>query len=267
MPLGHSRSSKYYTLVLRAEKPGDVQRSASDAVYSRLLAESRAQSAIPLVRRERDGMVGSDDDGDALLSSGDDPGDDVADGHPPHPRGDSDGLIGSEDDAIPAEALLDVGSDEDGRPPPVPPPAAAPGSPARESRDGSNSSKSSGSSSSSSAAPTLVGSDADVGGDGEPREDVVVQGVKLRFDFHISKRVAAENYARYTVKCPRHGGGCAKKRGCGVAQQRLLGIWEPHAYLMAWRETADLFGNKKDHVRHRPTEEVIAWAHTKHFRA
>ena len=68
--LGHSRSSKYYTLVLRAEKPGEVQRSESDAVYSRLLAESRAQSAIPLVRRERDGMVGSDDDGDALLSSG-----------------------------------------------------------------------------------------------------------------------------------------------------------------------------------------------------
>ena len=96
--------------------------------------------------------------------------------------------------------------------------------------------------------------------------DMVVADIRIKYDVHISRTDAAKNYARFVIGCPFHR-GCEKKRACGMAQTATLGIYEPHSFLLPWRADAEggRFLDAKAHVRHRPTEDSVRDAHTRHF--
>ena len=141
--LVHTGSAKYYSLLIRSQRPQDVPLKARDAQYARLLVEARAQGVLPLRQREDDGFVDSDDVGEALLSS-----DTSLDER----------LPGADESVVPALGVVDDGTvqsdaDDAAR---VGAAVVAGGAPA------SNKSETSSSSSSSSSSVDL----ADDGGDG-----------------------------------------------------------------------------------------------------
>ena len=248
--LVHTGSAKYYSLLLRSQRPQDVPLKARDAQYTGLLLEARAQGVLQLRQREDDGFVDSDDPGEALLSS------DASVGEL---------LPGADEPVKPILGVVGDGtvqSDADG--------AARVGA-AAVAGSGSASCKSEASSSSSSSSSDERADDGadglvlDCAPDADPvLRDMVVADIRIKYDVHFSRTDAAKNYERYVIGCPFHR-GCEKKRACGRAQTATLGVYEPHSFLLAWRADAEAFPDAKAHVRHRPTEDAVRDAHRAHF--
>ena len=276
----HSGTATYYSLLLATEKPNDVPRKATDKEYTKRLVDARARGALPLVQRDDDGCVGSQDDGDCFLDEGDVLSDDDAFFEVGEAPGgarafdsEDDGLVRSDrSDEEPAGLVRPRAEAAAEMPPSAPPPGMPPPSsdgdeepaePPLVPRAVEESSGSSSSSTSSDDGDGIMGED-DVVDLAVPEDaDTVVDGSLLKLDWHISKRPDKPNYVRFIIRCPMHP-KCQKKRGLGPAQKARLGRFEPHAFVLAWRDDANLFEPGK-HTRHRPCAASVAAAHRKYF--
>lgn len=250
----HGGTAKYYTLLLRSEKPDDVPRKASEKEYAKILVEARAQGELPLRYDEDDGFVISGDegvDGDALLSSDASLDGDDAVGAPEALS--SDDGAGSSVEALPAV--------------PVVAPCSASGDSDSSSTSTSESSDSSSESDSDSSSPASEGDVVEDHGDDTDfaKADREVAGYYIRFDKFVSKEPEKKkDYERFVVTCELHD-KCRKKRACGARQTAMLGVYEPHSFLVAWAQAGAAFADAKSHVRHKPTRPEIRAAHAEHF--
>ena len=76
----------------------------------------------------------------------------------------------------------------------------------------------------------------------------VVAGIHFNKQEHDD---AVQTYQRLRVQCPHHD-ACQKNRNTGAHQTRVLGFWEPIAYLACWIENGSKWADRaaaRDHIR------------------
>ena len=112
------------------------------------------------------------------------------------------------------------------------------------------------SSSSSSESAVLSGDEAQDLPSLVPQLPFRIDGIRFAYEQFAHQTNPARSHKRIIATCNNHE-ECIKRRGIGIQQCSMCGLWEPVAFLLAWAEGHVHKTTPKEHVRWKPIEAQV----------